>query len=387
MKLFAAAAALLLSAASAFALDDASIPVKVPTPWATSAPGANVTCPVPIPSQISITSGRASWTDGFPPVTFQPSGAGGVPPSGADFNGALCQLSQWTRWFNAGGPISYDASFQSLISGYPSGALVQSASTAGLFWRSTVDNNVSNPDSGGANWTSFPAPPLCGANGYRATNNSGSPNTQIDFIVLNSVLVATTGGFVNGAIAATLNFAVVGANGIDTGSIGASRIYHLWMISNGSTFAMLASLSATAPTMPSGYIYKCRAGAISTNSSSQLFGFTTIGASTYMLPFQSALTTLATGGSCSTPTLFSVAFSTVPTTVSTVTGTLSTQTSTANGIGLNASILLLANIGAANNVQTQVTVPMTTAQTIWYCSSSAGNAFGISAWTDSVNVR
>lgn len=153
MRHFTRALALYAALSSpALALDAASIPVKIPTPWGTSAPGPNITYPIPIPSQISVAPGRASFTDGFPPVTFLPPGAGGVPPSGQDFNGIYNQVTRWLRWSQAGGSVPYDATFQSGIGGYPNGALVASGTTPGKIWRSTVDNNLSNPDTGGANW-------------------------------------------------------------------------------------------------------------------------------------------------------------------------------------------------------------------------------------------
>ena len=154
-KLIAAVLAVAAFPSAALALGASSIPTKVPTYWATGAPGGNVTCPIPIPSQIPFTAGRASWTDGFPPDTFSPVGSGGVPPSGADFNGVLCQLSQWTRWFNAGGAVPYDGSFSSAVGGYPNGAVVASVAYPGVMWRSTADNNTSDPDTSGANWTLF----------------------------------------------------------------------------------------------------------------------------------------------------------------------------------------------------------------------------------------
>ena len=147
--------ALLFAAASttaAMALSDASVPTKIPTTWGASAPGGNITCPIPIPSQS--TPGRASWSTGFPPPTFLPSGAGGVPPFGQDFNGAFCQLSQWTQWQNAGGPIFYDSAFSGSVGGYPEWSVLSNASTVGCFWISQVDNNTSDPDTGGANWLS-----------------------------------------------------------------------------------------------------------------------------------------------------------------------------------------------------------------------------------------
>jgi hypothetical protein len=143
---------LLIFSAHAWALSDSSIPTKIPTTWGASAPSGNITCPMPVPSQIPFAAGRASWTDGFPPVTFSPVGAGGVPPFGQDFNGVLCQLSQWTRWQNAGGPLFYDGTFSSAVGGYPKWTILSNASTVGCYWVSEVDNNTSDPDTGGANW-------------------------------------------------------------------------------------------------------------------------------------------------------------------------------------------------------------------------------------------
>ena len=80
MRQIAAGLLLLLGLVGpALALSDSAIPTKIPTYWGTSAPGGNITCPIPIPSQIGVSTGRASWTDGFPPVTFNPVAAGGVP--------------------------------------------------------------------------------------------------------------------------------------------------------------------------------------------------------------------------------------------------------------------------------------------------------------------
>jgi hypothetical protein len=56
--------------------------------------------------------------------------------------------------------------------------------------------------------------------------------------------------------ALTLNAAVNGANGLDTGTFAASTMYYVWLIGDSSAFltpASLLSLSATAPTLPTGY--------------------------------------------------------------------------------------------------------------------------------------
>lgn len=132
-----------------------AIPPKFTIPFANSAPGGQINYPLPTASQVGITNGAASLTTGFPPLCFIPTGSGGVPPFGADFQGLLKQITQWSQWMGAGGTVPYDATFQTAISGYPAGAVVASAVTLGLFWLSNTDNNTTNPDTGGAGWQSF----------------------------------------------------------------------------------------------------------------------------------------------------------------------------------------------------------------------------------------
>lgn len=109
---------------------------------------------IPVPSQIPITPGAASYTTGFPPLTMVDPSAGGVGPSGLDFNGILNAATAIDLWVSAGGIFPYDATFSAAVGGYPKGALLQQASGGG-FWVSTVDNNVTDPDTGGAGWASF----------------------------------------------------------------------------------------------------------------------------------------------------------------------------------------------------------------------------------------
>ena len=55
-----------------------------------------------MPSQISVTPGAASFTDGFPPLCATPVTSGGVPPAKADMNGVLYELSNVDLWMSAG---------------------------------------------------------------------------------------------------------------------------------------------------------------------------------------------------------------------------------------------------------------------------------------------
>lgn len=131
-----------------------SIPTKFQITWA-SAAGSSYINTIPTASQISANPGFASLTDGFPPLNATQVSAGGIPPRIQDWNGILKEITQWNQWQQAGGPITYDATFQSAIGGYPSGAIIQSATTPGLYWRSTADSNTTNPDAGGAGWANF----------------------------------------------------------------------------------------------------------------------------------------------------------------------------------------------------------------------------------------
>lgn len=139
----------------------ANVPANFPIPFANSA-GVGYVRTIPTASQIGITPGAASLTDGFPPLNFLDPTAGGIPPFGQDFNGILKQVTAWSQWQQAGNNFPlYNAAFSAAIGGYPAGAVLMQASHGGL-WLSGVDNNTSDPDTGGANWTSFFSSALTG---------------------------------------------------------------------------------------------------------------------------------------------------------------------------------------------------------------------------------
>lgn len=122
-------------------------PTKVVLPFANA--GGRST--LPVASQIGITDGAASLTDGFPPLTRTPLTSGGVPPNGLEMNGILYLLSAGVWWLQAGGSAKWDGTFSTAIGGYPLGAVVQSSDNTG-WWRSTAENNTTDPDAGGAGW-------------------------------------------------------------------------------------------------------------------------------------------------------------------------------------------------------------------------------------------
>lgn len=97
----------------------------------------------------------ASQTLGFPPNTAAPIASGGIPPDIRDFNGFLNILSAWAQWLTGSAITAWDSAWSAAVGGYPLGAVVGSATTPGSVFRSTTDNNVTNPDSGGLGWTNF----------------------------------------------------------------------------------------------------------------------------------------------------------------------------------------------------------------------------------------
>lgn len=92
----------------------------------------------------------ASWSQGFPPVTMTPLGAGGIPPRGQSFNGVLNAISEHIVYIGGGGQYKWNADYAS-VNGYQLGAIVQKLDNSG-FWRSTVEGNTTNPDLSGAGW-------------------------------------------------------------------------------------------------------------------------------------------------------------------------------------------------------------------------------------------
>jgi hypothetical protein len=105
-------------------------------------------------TQTTAGDGTASVALGFPPETFIARAAGGEPPRGQDMNGLLNLLSSATQVLQAGYLGPFDETFAQGIGGYPAGAIVSGA-TAGTFWVSMADANVSTPGATGATWQSL----------------------------------------------------------------------------------------------------------------------------------------------------------------------------------------------------------------------------------------
>lgn len=110
-------------------------------------------------------------------------------------------------------------------------------------------------------------------------------DVQIDFVTPNSKAVIGAGEIlVKDAagnpkllsnVSVTVDMAVSGVGGLDTGAEAANTWYYLWVIYNqtNQTVAGLVSASETAPTMPSGYTYKALASVVRNDASSNFLAF------------------------------------------------------------------------------------------------------------------
>lgn len=160
-------------------MQSSQIPDKFLVPFASEA-GPSYVRAIPQASQIGISAGAASLATGFPPLNFAPVASGGVPPFGADMNGILRWITQWSRWQATGGLPAWDGTFSAAVGGYPRGALLAS-STPGLAWLNTAENNTTNPDGGtAAGWravlTDAAVPPTAL---LRAGNDTSTSANQI----------------------------------------------------------------------------------------------------------------------------------------------------------------------------------------------------------------
>jgi len=176
-------------------MQTSSQPKLLPVPFADAGSKQNI----PNDSQIGITAGRASYTDGFPPLTRTPLAAGGVPPFGTDFNGVLNDITASIRWSQAGAGYAFNASFNTAIAGYPKGARIPNSTLDG-YWLNTIDGNTANPEvTGAANTGWVPA------ESYGITAISGFSGSSVTLTTLQASKERIT---LAGTLSANINLVV-----------------------------------------------------------------------------------------------------------------------------------------------------------------------------------
>ncbi len=120
---------------------------------------------------------------------------------------------------------------------------------------------------------SFVGVVLPGVSGFTAVNNSSTPNTKVD-LNASRVIVSNSSGYGLQYLSpstCTINFATTGAGALDTGTLSSATWYYIYYISNGAAINCLGSLSSTSPTLPAGYTYTIRVGAVQTDGSSNFY--------------------------------------------------------------------------------------------------------------------
>lgn len=122
--------------------------------------------------------------------------------------------------------------------------------------------------------TTIKAPAFPVPGGFKNLSIKVATNTTV---TVAADFVTTTDGtnFQTTALSGTCDLGTNGAvNALDAGSIAVNKVYHIWAIAKvDGTTGTLASLSSSAPTLPTGYTYKARIGSVRTiNGSATLYG-------------------------------------------------------------------------------------------------------------------
>jgi hypothetical protein len=104
-------------------------------------------------------------------------------------------------------------------------------------------------------------------NDLKVSNNAVTPLKKVDVSGSGMIVSDGTGLWMLDAVSVTADVTVAGLNGLDTGVQAASTTYYVYVIFNGTTIGSLLSISNSAPTMPTGYTFKKRVGANTTDAS------------------------------------------------------------------------------------------------------------------------
>jgi hypothetical protein len=163
------------------------------------------------------------------------------------------------------------------------------------------------------------------------------------------------------SVSRTINTATTGVDALDTGAIAASTWYYIWIISDGNNVRALASLSSTAPTMPSGYTFKARVGSFRTDGTANKYplNFLQYGRRTqYRVAAGSNLTalpTIASGVAGTTTTWVAASIvNFVPTTAFEITVIVASNLTAGQFAGCAPNQTYTTNLAGANSGPVQI---------------------------------
>ena len=225
-----------------------------------------------IASDVGNAQSLSAYTNGWAAATI----GGQYRPTLEDFDALHYIDSYQINYMLQQGIPEYDAGTTYCLT--PSPSIVKAPGTAQLYV-SLIDNNIGNALTNTGAWSTS-----LNLGGSSAGTLTGDMTDAPQLTYSSSTVVNVSTGqcsdstrsiIINNTSIKSINLATNGANGLDTGSLpsGASTL-HYFIISGSSGVAGLASLSPTAPILPSGYICFRRIGSIKTNSSGNILPFT-----------------------------------------------------------------------------------------------------------------
>ncbi|HCU0244520.1 TPA: phage tail protein, partial [Morganella morganii] len=122
------------------------IPKLMPVPFGVSGPRTELLESSPAGDR------KASYKDGFPPITMLLKSAGGLPPDGGNMNQILFELASGQRWSNAGAGYKFNTTFNDAVGGYPKGAQLLSNDGTKVYVSTKDDNKTDFNASPGPDW-------------------------------------------------------------------------------------------------------------------------------------------------------------------------------------------------------------------------------------------
>ena len=248
----------------------------------------------------------------------------------------------------------------------------------------------------------FPALPITipsSASALTVTNNAVTPGTKID-VTAAEVVMRSTGGsnyYTGNYGNCTIDMSVVGAGGLDAGTIAANTWYYVYAISAGTADSCIASTSAASPTMPASYIYKTRLGAMHTGAGSVIDRSLQKGRHTRWVATAGALPVTpgvqiasGTAGTCSATSTWVAAATVAPSTAVEVDVTLFPNSAAAGVQPNNASpswvYAPLAFSGTATSATMTASMNLESTNVYW-CAAGASAVLFETGWTDAVNAN
>lgn len=160
-------------------------------------------------------------------------------------------------------------------------------------------------------YRSFAYQPFYYANGFQITNDATTPNSLLD-IGAGSIEDSTATYQLQVTVPIVINSATLGLNGIDTGTVAASKVYSVYVVFdpvNANTPGAIISLSPLTPLLPFGYSAYALIGHVTTDSSAHfLKGYWLAGNTGYrQFYYDAPQATSVTAGNVTTYTAISLA--------------------------------------------------------------------------------